>query len=117
MLPLASSLGIKRVVYMKHNIKGGHALINHRSGVSVEVGQHTNPSSFEKTLAIVKKLHINGIKPEKVRAYEVYGRIEEQGEYKNFVEHDGFIPVLYGERAYPDQGFYGLAAREITGTI
>ena len=41
-----------------------------------EVGQHTNPSSFEKTLAIVKKLHINGIKPEKVRAYEVYGRIE-----------------------------------------
>ncbi|PIR98814.1 hypothetical protein COT87_02750 [Candidatus Collierbacteria bacterium CG10_big_fil_rev_8_21_14_0_10_44_9] len=117
LLPIAASLGVKRVVYMKHNIKGGHALINYRSGVSVEVGGHIDPSSFETTLKIVKRLAKYGIRPGKVKIYEVYGRIEEQGKYENFVERDGFIPVLYGERAYPDQGFYGLAAREITGTI
>jgi len=117
MLPLAASLGVKRVVYMKHNIKGGHALINHRLGVSVEVGEHSNITSFDTTLKIVGRLQKSGIKPGKVKIYEVYGRIEEQGEYKNFVERDGFIPVLYGERAYPDQEFYGLKVREITGTI
>lgn len=117
MLPLASSLGIKRVVYMKHNIKAGHALINYHKGVSVEVGEHGDHKSFATTLKIVRKLEKDGMKPGKVRVYEVFGRIEKQGEYTNFVEHDGIVPVLYGERAYPDQGFYGLAAREITGTI
>lgn len=116
MLPLASSLGVKRVVYMKHNIKGGHALINHINGVSVEVGSHTDPQSFEMTLKIVKGLE-EGIHLGKVKVYEVYGKIEEQGDFINFEEKDGMVPVLYGERAYDGQGFYGLAAREITGTI
>lgn len=117
MLPLASSLGVKRVVYMKHNIKGGHALIDHHRGVSVEVGQHGDPKSFDLTVEIVNRLKIDGIKPAKVKVYEVYGRIEEKGEYINFNEKNGIIPVLYGERAYDGLGFYGLAAREITGTI
>lgn len=117
MIPLASSLGVERVVYMKHNIKAGHSLINYCSGVSVEVGGHSDPISFETTLKIVRKLKKDGINPRKVRVYEVFGRIEEQGEYTNFVELNGFFPVLYGERAYDDQGFYGLKAREITGTI
>lgn len=116
-LPLASSLGVKHVVYMKHNIKGGHALINHHSGVSVEVGQHNDPASFNKTIEIVEQLEKNGIKPGKVRVYEVYGRIAKRGKYANFVEEAGMVPVLYGERAYDNLGFYGLAAREITGTI
>lgn len=115
MLPLASSLGIKRVVYMKHNIKDGHALINYCRGVSVEVGGHTDPNSFATTLIIVNKLERDGIKPGKVRVYEVCGRIEERQDYVNFIEIDGVVPVLYGERAYPGQGFYGLKAREITG--
>lgn len=117
MLPLASSLGIKRVVYMKHNIKAGHALINYRHGVSVEVGGHSDPSSFETTLKIMRKLENDRVNPGKVRVYEVYGRIEERGEYTNFVETNGFFPVLYGERAYDNAGFYGLKAHEITGTI
>lgn len=117
MLPLASSLGVKHVVYMKHNIKGGHALINHHKGVSVEVGKHNDPKSFEMTIEIVNRLNKNGIKPEKVKVYEVYGRIEENGDYVNFQDKNGVIPVLYGERAYDGLGFYGMAAREITGTI
>lgn len=117
MIPLASSLGVKHIVYMKHNIKGGHALINHYSGVSVEVGEHSDPKSFDMTLQIVKKLKKVGINPAKVKVYEVYGRIENMGEYINFEEKNGFIPVLYGERAYDSAGFFGLKAREITGTI
>lgn len=117
MLPLAASLGVKRVVYMKHNIKGGHALINHHAGVSVEVGKHNDFKSFDQTLKIVKGLKKDGIKPAMVKVYEVYRRIEVKGDYVNFKENNGMIPVLYGERAYDGLGFYGLAAREITGTI
>lgn len=117
MIPLASSLDVKHVVYMKHNIKGGHALIDHHRGVSVEVGKHKDPQSFETTLRIVRLLKKNGIKPAKVRVYEVYDRITEKGDYINFKEKNRVIPVLYGERAYDGLGFYGLAAREITGTI
>ncbi len=117
MIPLAASLGVKHVVYMKHNIKGGHALIDHHKGVSVEVGSHSSPKSFEKTIKIVKRLKKYGIKPGKVRVYEVYDRIMQKGDYINFSEKNGVIPVLYGERAYDGLGFYGLAAREITGTI
>lgn len=117
MIPLASSLGVKHVVYMKHNIKGGHSLINYRQGVSIEVGGHKDSESFEMTKKVLKKLMKDGIKPDKVKIYEVFGRIEEKGEYTNFEEKNGFIPVLYGERAYDSAGFYGLKAREITGTI
>jgi len=117
MIPLASSLGIKHVVYMKHNIKGGHALIDHHRGVSVEVGSHQDYKSFEMTLSIVNRLYKYGIRPVKVKVYEVYGRIEHKGDYINFKEKDGMIPVLYGERSYDGSGFYGLKAREITGTI
>lgn len=117
LLPLASSLGVKHVVYMKHNIKGGHALINHHAGVSVEVGNHADPKSFEMTLKIVGRLNKYGINPGKVKVYEVFDRITEKGDYKNFKPKNGIVPVLYGERAYDSLGFYGLAAREITGTI
>ena len=117
MIPLASSLGLKHVVYMKHNIKGGHALIDHHQGVSVEVGKHNDPKSFETALEIVKRLRRFGIVPGRSRVYEVYGRIEKKGDYINFQEKGGVVPVLYGERAYDGLGFYGLAAREITGTI
>lgn len=117
MIPLASSLGVKHVVYMKHNIKGGHALINHHTGVSVEVGRHNDPQSFETTLMIARRLNQYGINPGKVKVYEVYDRITEKDSYTNFKEKNGVIPILYGERAYDGLGFYGLAAREITGTI
>ena len=117
MLPLASSLGLKHVVYMKHNIKGGHALIDHHKGVSIEVGEHKDPKSFTNTLKIVERLKKSGIKSAKVKLYEVYDRITKPDAYVNFQTKNGLIPVLYGERAYDGLGFYGLAAREITGTI
>ena len=116
LLPLARRIGVQHVVYMKHNIKSGHALINAYPGVSVEVGNHTDPSSFSRTQTIVQRLR-EGSDEVSLRVYEVYGRIREQGNYKNFYEEHGLVPVLYGERAYPDGGFYGLAAREITSTI
>ncbi|OGG24028.1 hypothetical protein A3A79_02420 [Candidatus Gottesmanbacteria bacterium RIFCSPLOWO2_01_FULL_43_11b] len=114
MIPLASSLGVEHVVHMRHNIKKGHALINFRDGVSVEVGAHKDQRSFDLAQQIVMKLKNNGIKPQSVRVYEVFGKIEEPGNYQNFVRaQDGIIPVLYGEKAYIKQGFYGLIAREI----
>lgn len=114
-LPLAVRTGVKHVVYMKHNIKAGHALINHIPGVSVEVGSHTDPGSFAFTQKTVRSLESG--RTHKVRLYEVYDRILMKGKYKNFHEKDGFVPVLYGERAYDGSNFYGLKAREITGTI
>ena len=117
MLQLATRLGLKHVVYMKYNIKGGHALINHHRGVSVEVGQHTDPRSFETTIKLITNLREETSKNDKTRVYEVYGKIEEPGQYANFVKIDGMVPVLYGEETYRDYGCYGLAAREITGTI
>lgn len=117
MISLASSLGLKHVVYMKHNIKAGHALINYHPGVSVEVGKHRSELAFKQAIEIVEKLNSEGINSGKVRVYEVYDRITEKGEYVNFAQKNGIIPVLYGERAYDGLGFYGLAAREITGTI
>lgn len=117
MIPLAARLGVNHVVYMKYNIKAGHSLINYRKGVSVEVGKHTDPRSFETTLNLVRRLGVKVPKIDKVRVYEVYGRIEEPGQFTNFVECGGMVPVLYGEATYHDYGCYGLAAREITGTI
>lgn len=115
MMPIAASLGVDHVVYMKHNIKQGHALINYRAGVSVEVGGHKVRSSFDLTKQIVNQLKRDGIKPKPVRIFEVFGRIEKPGNHTNFIEStDGFIPVLYAEQAYIKQGFYGLMAREIT---
>jgi hypothetical protein len=115
LLPIAQKLGVKHIAYMKHNIKAGHALINYCPGVSVEVGSHTDPTSFDATLEIIKNLD-KSITP-KARVYEVFGRIEEKGSYTNFRDTGEFVPILYGERAYDNQNFYGLKAREITGTI
>ncbi len=116
MLPLATQLGLKHVVYMKYNIKGGHALINHHRGVSVEVGNHNDPLAFERTVKIARRLESES-RAGKVRVYEVTGRIEQKSDYHNFVEKNGIVPILYGDETYRDYGCYGLAAREITGTI
>lgn len=114
MVPLAASLGVKHVAYMNFNIKKGHALINFRDGVSVEVGGHRDTGSYDLAQAIVARFKTDGIKPKPVKIFEVFGRIEKPGDYTNFVESsDGFVPVLYGEQAYIKQGFYGLKAREV----
>lgn len=116
MVPLASSLGVEHVAYMNFNIKKGHALINFRDGVSVEVGGHRDTGLYDLTKAIVDRLKTDGIKPKPVRVFEVFGRIEKPGNYTNFVlSADGFVPILYGEKAYIKQGFYGLKARETRG--
>ena len=113
MLPLAASLGIPRVVYMQHNIKKGHALINYRSGVSVEVGKHDDRRSFVRTLQIINRLETYDIKPRPIRLYEVFGTINKPGKYVNFKQNKKFTPVLTGEKAYEINGCYGLRAREI----
>lgn len=110
MLDFARTLGIPRIVYMKHNIKSGRALINHRSGVSVEVGTHTDPKSFQRTLDVVRAARAG--KMRHADLYEVYDTIRRPGRYTNFKVHaDGFIPILAGESAYR---FYGLKARRVT---
>ena len=113
LIPLASSLGIAHVVYMKHNIKGGHALINHAMGVSVEVGRHDDPESLLRAQELVRRLENGILMPNEANIYEVYGRITEKGEFHNFEHSSEFVPVLYGEKAYFDQGFYGLKAKKI----
>lgn len=109
MIPLAARTGLGLVVLMSHNIKDGHALINHRDGISVESGVHNTKESYDTTLWVVENIKFGKEYP--VRIYEVYDKITEPGEYVNFQDHpDGFIPVLAGEKAY---NFYGLKAREI----
>lgn len=105
----ASGLGFRHIVYMKHNIKKGHALINYRKGVSIEIGNHKDPKVIERVSDLVKRLRSKKQKPKNIRFYEVYGIINKAGTYVNFKKHkEGFIPVLAGEKAYP---FYGLKAK------
>lgn len=109
MLRFAKCLGFKNIVFMKFNIKGGHALINHRKGVSVELGNHTDPKSFERAIKLVNRVKNNNYKIVKTKLFEVYGTIEKPGKYVNFKKHkDGFIPILTGGNSYD---FYGLKAR------
>jgi hypothetical protein len=109
MLPLALTTGLKHVVFMKHNIKKGHALINHRNGISIEVGRHKLFSTYKKTKEVLKNLKAG--KKHDAQIYEVFGRLEEPGSYHNFEKHpNGFYPVLAGEKAYD---FFGLKARLI----
>ena len=109
MVPLVASTGLKHVVYMKHNIKSGHSLIDHRKGISVEVGRHNDLSSFETTQTVCK--NINSKKLHNFTLYEVTDVIKNKGIYKNFKMHkDGFVPILAGEKAYD---ILGLKAKII----
>lgn len=111
MLPLAKRLQLKHIVYMKHNIKAGHALINHVDGVSVEVGKHDDPASFRLAFELVKRLERDDTLAIKSEVYEVYDVITAPGLYSNFNLHqEGFYPVLAGENAY---NHYGLKARRM----
>jgi succinylglutamate desuccinylase len=105
----ASSLGFEYVVYMRHNIKKGCALINYRKGVSIEIGKHKDPKVIKRVSDLVKRLRNKKQNPTNVSVYEVYGIINKPGRYVNFKKHsEGFIPVLAGEKAY---SFYGLKAK------
>ena len=109
MVPLAATTGLKHIVYMSHNIKSGHSLIDHRNGISIEVGNHLDQQSFETTKNIYNNIK-NKIKGS-FTLYEVYGVINKNGKYQNFKMHSsGFIPVLAGETAY---NILGLKAKII----
>jgi len=107
MIPLAKTLGLK-VVYMKRNIKKGYSLINHHDGVSVECGLHDTDEAYEMAKTIYRRAEKG--KKYDVPVFEVYDKILKPGIYKNFVEQDGFYPVLAGEKAYD---FFGLKAKRI----
>jgi hypothetical protein len=111
MIPLAKTLGLP-VVYMKRNIKKGYSLINHHDGVSVEAGIHDTQEAYDMTKLIHRRAEFGA--EIDVDVYEVYDKIIEPGVYKNFVEQDGFYPVLAGERAYD---FFGLKAKKVYGVV
>ncbi|MCD8526635.1 succinylglutamate desuccinylase/aspartoacylase family protein [Candidatus Woesebacteria bacterium] len=109
---LAKKTGIKKLIYMKNNFKKGRALINHVTGVSVEVGTHTSPQSFEVTQQIVKNVLNENSMNHDVEIFEVYDTITQPGDYVNFQEYNNeFYPVLAGPNPY---NFYGLKARRIS---
>lgn len=110
MLNFASCLGFKKIVYIKYNFKDGHALINHRSGVSIELGEHNDPKVLRRVKSLLDFLEGKKVY-RKIELYELYGIIDKKGKYKNFRKcKDGFIPVLSGEKAY---NHYGLKARKM----
>jgi predicted deacylase len=114
MIGLAEQTGLTHVVVMRHNIKRGHALINYRNGISVEVGTHTSRDSYDTALRVVKNIQEGRKCP--VILYEVYDEIRTPGNYENFQVHDsGFIPVLANEPAYEREGLFGLKARRLFG--
>lgn len=111
MLSFAKRLGFKHVVFMKHNIKGGHALINFRNGVSIEMGNHNDPKVFQRVIRLVNNLKEKRKAFKRPKIYEVFDKITKPGNYVNFQKYkNDFIPVLSGENAYD---FYGLKARII----
>lgn len=104
----AAGLGLNKIVMMKFNIKGGHALINYRSGVSVECGVHDTKTAFDNAVLLISRL-IEGPKMIKPVYYEVYGTIEKPGVYTNFVQHEaGFVPVFAMKNSYNN---FGLMTR------
>lgn len=108
MLPYAEFTGLKHAVLMTHNIKSGHALINHRNGISIELSGYDTEDSYNETRSILSRLEQERRSP--ITLYEVYDRITEPGDYVNFQENaDGFYPILVGEEAY---NFIGLKARK-----
>ncbi len=112
MIPFAKTTGVTRIVFMNHNIKDGHALINYRDGVSVEVGLHESKNSYGTTLRTVE--NVSQRKEHEAALYEVFGAISEPGDYINFHDHaDGFIPILANESVYEKEGLFGLKAREL----
>lgn len=109
MLPLAERTGLSHAVLMTHNIKKGHALINARDGIVIEISGYDTEESFATSLAVLKSLESGESSP--LTLYEVYDVITESGDYENFVEHEkGFYPVLVGEESYD---FIGLKARKL----
>src|SRR3990172_6685419 len=109
MIPFASTLGIPKIVFMKYNIKKGYSLIDYFAGVSVEVGKHFSFKSIKNTIRIVSNLNKPSVK--RVTLYEVFGKIDKQGKYKNFIKcREGFIPLFAGKNSY---NCYGLKARII----
>ncbi|HKC05053.1 MAG TPA: succinylglutamate desuccinylase/aspartoacylase family protein [Patescibacteria group bacterium] len=111
MLNFAKRLGFKNIVFMKHNIKGGRALINHRNGVSIEMGNHNDPKSFARTVDLASRIKRGKNLFIKTKVYEVFGIIDKPGKYFNFKKYKNeFTPILSGENAYD---FYGLKARII----
>ncbi len=113
MVPLAQKTGLEHVVYMKYNIKDGHALINYRDGVSMELGRHNGSESFDNTLKVLTNLKHG--KKNKIKVYEVYGKITDPGNYKNFKlykdKEEEFYPIFVGETSYD---FIGLKTKKIT---
>lgn len=114
-LDLAKKTGISRAVLMTHNIKGGHALINHRAGISIEVGSHQDPASFRQTLEVINQLALKTHPEFPLSVFEVYDTIKEPGTYQNFIlfsgEDESFYPILSGQNSY---AHYGLKARLLT---
>jgi len=110
MLPLAQRTGLTHGVLMTHNIKKGHALINARNGIAVEISGYDTKESFDTTLSVLGSLESGVSSP--LTLYEAYDLITEHGEYENFIEcEDGFFPVLVGEDSYD---FIGLKTRKIS---
>jgi len=110
MFAFAKKLGFIHIVYMKHNIKNGHALINYVNGVSIELGKHDDIKVFSRVVDLAKCI-ANNHKQKKTILYKVYGKIEKPGNYKNFKKYkNSFIPILAGEKSY---NFYGLKGRKI----
>lgn len=117
MIPFAKTLGVMHIVYMKYNPKNGHALINHRDGVSIETGTHGSYDAFLKTLEVVQCAQ-GGSTHTSATIYEVYGAITKKGMQKNFELYEdkgeSYYPVLAGDRTY---NFLGLKARIYKGEI
>lgn len=109
LLPLARRVGVERVVYMAHNFKSGHALIDYIPGISVEISS-AEPAGCRQTVErVVQSIESDRVTP--ITLYEAYGVITEEGEYTNFVPHSsGFIPLFVGEVAYD---FIGLKMRTL----
>lgn len=111
LLPFAKQTGLSKAVLMSYNIKKGHALINHRDGISIETSGYNSQKSYRATLAVLLNLQKTKPVQKPITIYEVYGKITRKGIYKNFVYHrDGFYPVLAGGKSYD---FFGLKARKL----
>jgi predicted deacylase len=105
---LAEKTGIKRICLMSPELAKGKALIDHvKCGISLEVGNHNNPTIADTAFNLIKNALINlGILEGEALMrepdyFEIYDFEHDMNlDLKDFEKYEDYYPVLVDEKSY-----------------
>jgi len=107
-IDLAIKTGIKKICFMSSEFASGKSLIDHvKKGISLEVGNHDDPTLVKKTYDLICNLLINlrltnGSKTKNnPEFYEIIGLEKSMNlKLKDFEKYHNYYPVLVDETSY-----------------